>query len=220
MTVAAVILAASAESALADAAGLARVRRIADVAWSGGAFPIIVVAESPDGLVAAALAGAPITLAAPAPADGGPVAQIALGIDMALGEVDDTTAALVWPARFCWAGPETVTSLIEAHGTDSASLIRPTWLGEPGWPALLPIAVLGALRVLPASAMPHELLELLLSGGSVSSRGIDLGDPGAVIDGTTARELLPTYEGPAGSSGAHAYEWGEAMAAKADDAGE
>ena len=37
MTVAAVILAASPESALADADGVPRVRRIVDSAWSGGA---------------------------------------------------------------------------------------------------------------------------------------------------------------------------------------
>ena len=47
MTVAAVILAASVESALGDAAGVARVRRIADAAWAGGATPIVVVSPKP-----------------------------------------------------------------------------------------------------------------------------------------------------------------------------
>jgi hypothetical protein len=49
VTVAAVILAASPQSALADADGLPAVRRNADTAWSGGAVPIIVVAADPGG---------------------------------------------------------------------------------------------------------------------------------------------------------------------------
>ena len=49
MTVAAVILAACPESALADADGLSAVRRIADAAWSGGATPVVVVSSDPDG---------------------------------------------------------------------------------------------------------------------------------------------------------------------------
>ena len=92
------------------------VRRIADVAWSGGAVPIIVVAHDPDGTVAAALAGAPVTLAEPAPAEAGPAGQMVRGIEVALDEVRDTSGALIWPARMAWVGPETVTSMIEAHG--------------------------------------------------------------------------------------------------------
>ena len=114
MTVAAVILAASPESALADADGMPGVRRIADVAWSGGATPIVVVSFDPDGAVAAALAGAAVTLAEPAPPEHGPAAQMARGAEVALGEVGDTDAVLLWPARMTWVGPETVTSLIEA----------------------------------------------------------------------------------------------------------
>ena len=42
MTVAAVILAASADGAVVDTLGQPRVRRLADLAWSGGALPIVV----------------------------------------------------------------------------------------------------------------------------------------------------------------------------------
>ena len=63
MTVAAVILSASADGAVADADGLPSVRRIADAAWSGGAVPIVVVSFDPSGDVATALTGAPVTLA-------------------------------------------------------------------------------------------------------------------------------------------------------------
>ena len=110
MTVAAVVLAASVESALADAAGIPRVRRIADAAWSGGALPIVVVAPDPDGTVAAALAGTSATLTAPAQAAAGLVGQIVLGVQAAALEVSETSGALIWPARFSWVGPETTTS--------------------------------------------------------------------------------------------------------------
>jgi hypothetical protein len=47
---------------------------------------------------------------------------------------------------------------------------------------------------------------------------LDLGDPGTVIDGATAREDLPPYDGPAGPAGAHAPEWGAPAAATPDEA--
>lgn len=218
MTVAAVILAASVESALADAGGVPRVRRIADAAWSGGAMPIIVVAPDPDGSVAAALAGAEVTLAVPAPPERGPVGQIVRGIDAAVAEVTETTAAIIWPARLCWAGPETVTSLVEAHGPSPGALLRPTYRGEAGWPALLPLVALDVFRALPAAAMPDALLEEILASGSLSLQGLDLGDPGTVIDGATRREDLPPYEGPAEPAGGHAHEWGSPAADPPDDA--
>src|SRR4029079_13801605 len=117
MTVAAVILAASPESPLGAADGVPSVRRVADAACSGAATPVVVVSHDPDGAVAAALAGAPVTLAEPAPAEGGPAGQMARGADVAGHLVVETDGALIWPARMTWVGPETVTSLIELHGT-------------------------------------------------------------------------------------------------------
>lgn len=218
MTVAVVILAASVESALADAAGVARVRRIADAAWAGGATPIIVVAPDPDGRVAAALAGAPVMLATPAPREGGPVAQIVRGISVARGEIADSGAALIWPARLCWAGPETVTSLIETHGMDPAAFLRPAYHGDAGWPVLLPVAALPAFGALSPSLMPDDLIDAFLASSTLAVRTLDLGDPGTTIDGETPREQLPPYEGPVQPASAHAHEWGAAAAATADDA--
>ena len=57
VTVAAVILSATAEGSLTDTLGQPRVRRLVDVAWSGGALPIVVLSPDPDGAVAAALSG-------------------------------------------------------------------------------------------------------------------------------------------------------------------
>ena len=145
MTVAAVILSATTEGALADTLGQPRVRRLADLAWSGGALPIVVVAADPDGAVAAALVGSEAVYGSPAPPEAGPAGQMVRGTELAMAEVRDTTAVLLWPARMTWVGPETITSLIEAHGTARDAMLRPTWHGDPGWPVLLPTSHLAAL---------------------------------------------------------------------------
>ncbi len=215
MTVAAVILAATAASALHDAAGMPTVRRLVDVAWAGGAVPVVVAAPDPDGSVVAALAGAPATFAEPAPAGAGPVGQICRTIDVARDAVTGTSAALVWPARMAWVDAETVTSLIEAHGTDSHTVLRPAYRGEAGWPALVPLVHLEALRALGADRMPGDLLDDLAA--RVPSRTVDLGDPGSVHGVDVARDDLPPYEGPPPPAAGHVHEWGSAAAEVADD---
>jgi len=216
VTVAAVILAASVESALADVEGQARVRRLADAAWSGGAMPIVVVAPERDGAVAAALAGAAVTLAEPAPMENGPAAQIARGIVVAGETVRGVDAALVWPARMIWVGPETITSLIEAHGVDIATILRPAYEGTAGWPVLVPVAAAAGLARIPPDRMPDDIIGDLVAGG-VALRLIELGDPGATHGAETSRAELPAYEGPAEPPAAHSHEWGAALADDPDD---
>ena len=211
MTVAAVILAARPESALGDADGLPGVRRIAEVAWSGGAIPVVIVSFDPEGRVAAALVGTEAELIAPAPVDGGPVGQICHGIDGAIGLVGDTDGALIWPAGMVWPDPETITSLIEAHGADAGTILRPQFDDEPGWPVLLPLAGLGHLRGLPAGRLPDELIQDLAAGG-FAVRALDLGDPGTVNDASVARSDLPPYRGPGEPASGHVHEWGETEA--------
>jgi CTP:molybdopterin cytidylyltransferase MocA len=215
MTVAAIILAASAESALGDVEGVPRVRRLADVAWSGGAVPIIVVAPDPAGSVQAALAGAPVTYAPPAPAEAGPVGQMVRGIETAVLEVSETHGLILWPSRLQWVDAETVTSLIEAHGQHPAFVVRPTYEGEAGWPVLLPRSELSRLRGLSPDRMPSDLLEDLFAAGAIEWR-IDLGDPGSTHDSSVARADLPPFLGPPGPASGH-HEWGAALAAAAVD---
>jgi CTP:molybdopterin cytidylyltransferase MocA len=216
VTVAAVILAASPESALADVEGQARVRRIADAAWSGGALPIVVVSFDPEGAIAAALAGASVTLAEPVPKPAGsPAAQMARGIEVAVATVRDVDAALLWPARMIWVGPETVTSLIEAHGVDRSTLLRPSYEGEAGWPVLLPRERASILTSVAPDRMPDEILADLIAAG-VPSRSIDLGDPGVIHDASVPRSELPAYAGPTEPAAPHRHEWGAAV----DESGE
>ncbi len=215
MTVAACILAATPESALRAVDGVPNVRRLADVAWAGGAFPIVVVAPDVDGSVVAALAGSEAAYAAPAPTEGGPAGQICRAVAAARELVDATTAALVWPARMGWVDAETVTSLIEAHGAAPGAILRPAFHGDPGWPALIPLEHLESLRALAPALMPPELLAALAE--SLPSRLVDLGDPGTTHDLDTPASEMPRFEGPAEPAGTGSPEWGAAVAATQDE---
>jgi CTP:molybdopterin cytidylyltransferase MocA len=218
VTVAACILAASPESALRDVDGTPNVRRLVDLAWAGGAFPVVVVVPDPEGAVATALAGASVILGAPAPLELGPAGQMARAIDLARAEVDATDAALVWPARMGWLDAETVTSLIEAHGTDRATLLRPAYLGTPGWPILVPVAMLPTLRALAPDEMPPAIADAL--AGAAPSRTIELGDPGIVLGLDTPRDELPAFDGPPEPPAGHRHEWGALVASGPDEAPE
>jgi CTP:molybdopterin cytidylyltransferase MocA len=206
VTVAAVILAATPESALADADGVPRIRRIVDAAWSGGALPVVVVSPDPDGAVAAALAGASVTLAEPVPA-WAPIDQIRRGIEVARGIVSGVDGAFVWPARMSWVSPETITSMIEAHGVQRDAVLRPTFDGEEGWPVLLPLAGVAALASVAPSRMPPDIVADVIASG-VASATIDLGDPGTTFDGSTPSSELPPYIGPTEPVTHHRHEWG------------
>lgn len=216
MTVAAVVLFARPEGALADAAGRASVRRIVESAWAGGATPIVVVSADPSGDVAAALAGSPAVLAEPAPMDHGPVGQIARGMRIASEQVHETDACLVWPGRMAWVDAETVTSLIEAHGAHRSAILRPRYEAVLGWPALLPITLLDQLAGQAASRMPDELLTDLVAAG-IALEAIDTGDPGVITDIATPLDSLPAYQGPPQPVAGHAPEWGAAAADMPDD---
>lgn len=216
MTVAAVILAASVESAVAEAAGRPAVRRISESAWAGGAVPIVVVSAERDGEVAAVLTGSQAVLAEPAPDEAGPVGQMLRGIAVARQTVADTDAALLWPAGMVWVDAETVTSLIQAHGLYSEEVLRPAWQGEPGWPVLIPLTLHDALEALGPGRMPNELIEDLEAAG-VPIRLLELGDPGVTHGRETALGSLPAYEGPAQPVGGHPPEWGAAAADHPDD---
>lgn len=213
MTVAAVILSATAEGALTDALGQPRVRRLVDLAWSGGAMPVMVVTPDPDGAVVASLLGTEAIHGFPAPSEGGPVGQMVRGAELAQAEVRDTTAVLLWPARMTWVGPETITSLIEAHGPDPVTVLRPGWQGEPGWPVLVPVAHLGALRAIASDRMPPDVIAELVA--AVPSRIVEVGDPGVVYDVDTAAADLPAYEGPPDPPAGHTHEWGADVASEA-----
>jgi len=213
MTVAAVILSSTAEGALSDTLGQPRVRRLVDLAWSGGALPVIVVAPDPDGAVAASLLGTEASYGSPAPVEAGPVGQMAHGADLAAAEVRETTAVLIWPARMTWVGPETITSLIEAHGPDPSTVLLPGWQGEPGWPVLVPMVHLEALRAIAPDRMPVDVVHDLVK--AVPARVVDMGDPGVIHDVDTAPADLPAYEGPPDPPAGHAHEWGADVASEA-----
>lgn len=203
MTVGAVIVPEGVREATADATGRAAVRRIVDAAWAGGAMPIVVVAADPDGDIAAVLAGSPASVVEPGGASGREAYR--LGAEAAAQAVQDTTAVLLWPGRMTWADPETVTSLIEAHGRSGDVVARPRHSEQAGWPVLLPLpridSVLGG------------------SGGSVEDTlkaieavELELGDPGTVLGNEIGLDDLPEYDGPPEPVGGPAPDWGAAAA--------
>jgi CTP:molybdopterin cytidylyltransferase MocA len=213
MTVAAVILSATPDDAVTDTLGQPRVRRLVDLAWSGGALPVVVLAPDPDGAVAASLANTEAIHDLPAPAERGPVGQMVRGIELAMAQVRETTAVLLWPARMTWVGPETITSLIEAHGPDPDTILRPAWRGEAGWPVLVPVARLDILRGVGPDRMPPDVIDDVTT--IAPSRLVELGDPGTILDVDTPRDALPAYEGPPEPPAGHTHEWGEDVEAEA-----
>lgn len=213
-----VLFARGAEGALADAAGRPAARRIVESAWAGGATPIIVVsADDASGGVAASLAGSPAVLAEPAPAEAGPVGQIARGMTLAADTVRETDACLIWPGRMTWVDAETVTSLIEAHGALRDAILRPRYDDQMGWPALVPMTLAGSFAAQDATRMPDELLAGMVDSGA-ELVAIDTGDPGVTTDVSTSLESLPAYEGPPEPVAGPAPDWGAAAADMPDDA--
>jgi CTP:molybdopterin cytidylyltransferase MocA len=209
VTVAAVILSATSEGALVPTLGQPRVRRLVDIAWSGGALPVVVVSPDESGTVASALVGSEAVHGAPAEPESGPVGQMLRGAELALAEIRETSGLLLWPGRMTWVGPETVTSLIEAHGVSPGVILRPAWEGTPGWPVLVPVTALGALRAVPADRMPADVIEALAA--TEPTLMVEVGDPGVVHDAETAYADLPPYDGPPDPPGGHTHEWGDGM---------
>ena len=214
MTVAAVILSATAEGALADTLGQPRVRRLADIAWSGGALPVVVVAPDPDGAVAAALVGSEAVYGCPAPPEAGPVGQMVRGAELALGRGPRHDRGPVWPARMTWVGPETVTSLIEAHGTDPRH-DAPT--GLAGRARLAGPAAARAPRRAARGRRPTGCRRTSSTTSPPRSRPRRRGRrPGRRPRRRRPPSRdLPPYEGPPDPPAGHTHEWGDDVAAEA-----
>lgn len=214
MTVAAVLLAPTSADALAPTQAQPRVRRLVDIAWAGGALPVVVVAPDEDGSVVRALVGSEAVHGRPAAGEQGAVGHVRRGMEVAVAEVRETSAVLIWPARMTWVGPETVTSLIEAHGVEPTVLLRPVWEDEPGWPVLLPIAHAPVLGTIAADAPLPAVIDALVA--VVPGRLLALGDPGTVFDAETPTSALPAYVGPIDPPAGHTHEWGDDVEAEAD----
>lgn len=202
MTVAAVIVPRDRDEALADAAGRAAVRRIVDVAWAGGALPLVIVVDDPDGAIAAAVAGSPAHVVPVGP--GGEPYRA--GTEAASEAVVGTEGWLLWPGDRTWVDPETVTSLIEAHGAHPDAVLRPVHDGAPGWPVLVPFGRPALIGPIAADA----------ADGSSEAVLLDLGDPGSVLTLAVTIDAVPEYLGPAGPVGGPPPDWGAAAAEEPD----
>ena len=217
MTVAAIVLVPDPAAAVGDADGEPAIRRVAHAAWAGGALPIVVVSEDSPASIAEALADSPVTFARAAAGPPG-IAWFVSGQRAAQAAVAETTAGLMWPFRHAWVDPETVTSLVEAHGAMPEAIIRPTYAGQAGFPILVPLALTERLA---AQAGRHgaEAVAALIAEG-VPVRELELGDPGIVSDIGTPRSSLPEYQGPPQPVAGAPPEWNSELAADAARSGE
>jgi CTP:molybdopterin cytidylyltransferase MocA len=194
MTVAAIVIVPDSAAALANVEGEPVIRRLVQSAWAGGAMPIVVVCPAVDGAFEQAMTELQVTLARPEPAVPHGIAWFVGGQKAAARAVVETTASLLWPFRFSWVDPETVTSLIEAHGASPDAVIRPAYGGRRGFPILVPNSLAERLNELPG-LHGEEAIDAVVAGG-VPSLTVELGDPGIVHDGGTPRSSLPDYQGP------------------------
>jgi CTP:molybdopterin cytidylyltransferase MocA len=164
MPVAAAIFAAQPASALADVDGVPAARHLAQVARDAGIGSVFVVSFDPDGTVAAAIDGA-ATLVEPAPPEGGPVAQLARGVDAAVAADPATTAVLLWPARVTDMTADVVRSLVSTSSLDALAIVHPGDGADIGFPALFPVRHRDALDTIGPDRMPGQVLNELADGG-------------------------------------------------------
>ena len=218
MTVAAIVLVPDVEAALSDADGVPAIRRLCHSAWAGGALPIVVVVPPESGPLAPVITDLPVVVVN-APAGGTPgVAWFALGLRAAVTAVTETSAGFMWPFRHAWVDPETVTSLIEAHGVAPDQILRPAFGDRPGFPILVP-ALLEARLAAMLGLHAEEALAALVAEG-VPFRVVELGDPGISHDIATPRAGLPGYQGPPEPAAGPPPEWNADLAAQAERSAE
>jgi CTP:molybdopterin cytidylyltransferase MocA len=218
MTVAAIVLVPDTAAALSDADGEPAIRRVAHAAWSGGAIPIVFVSEEVAGPLADAVVDLPVTIARPAAGEPPGIAWFVCGQRAALAAVAETTAGLLWPFRHAWIDPETVTSLVEAHGATPDIVVRPAYAGQAGFPILLPIGLTERLAA-QAGLDGAEAVAAVIAQG-VPVRLFELGDPGIVYDLGSARSSMPGYQGPPGPAAGPPPEWNADLAAHAQSSGD
>jgi CTP:molybdopterin cytidylyltransferase MocA len=214
MTVAAVILVPDHATALSDAEGVATIRRVVQSAWAGGAMPVVAVSHpgSDATAVGAALDGLPASFLQPdAPAG---ARWFGAGLAEARSQVRDTTAALLWPCRFAWIDPETITSLIEASGSSPGVIVRAAYRGRAGFPIVVPVTMASRFEVEP-TLHAYELVERLVGDGA-EMRLLELGDPGIVSDVSVPRANLPAYQGPPEPPAGMPPEWNDELARQAN----
>jgi CTP:molybdopterin cytidylyltransferase MocA len=219
VTVAAIVLVPDSASALADADGESALRRIVRSAWAGGAFPIVAVTPTESPTLSAAVADLPVTIAV-AETEGieHGIAWFAYGLRAATAAVAETTAGMLWPFRYGWVDPETVTSLVEAFGAAPDAIARPAFEGRPGFPVLVPATLEPRLSALVGLHAGEALARLIAEG--VEQRLLELGDPGIVYDVSTPRQDLPPYQGPSRPAGGPTPEWNEDLGAQAEPSAE
>jgi hypothetical protein len=180
-------------------------------------MPIVIVSDEAPGKLADLVADMPATLSRTGSHEPRGVAWFVHGQRAAVVAVAEVSAGLLWPTRCAWVDPETVTSLVEAHGAAPDAIIRPAWSGQPGFPILVPMTLSDRLATRP-DLHGYQAVEALIEAG-VAYLALELGDPGIVHDLATPRAALPEYQGPPQPASGPPAEWNAALAADAERSG-
>ena len=130
------------------------------------------------------------------------------GVDAALDAVVGTGALLLWPGDHTWVDPETVTSLIEAHGA------RPDDAAPPD--ARRAAGLAGARARIDVVDEVTSTLGGAGAAGAFDRVPLDLGDPGTVVTLAVAIDDVPDYVGPAAPVAGPPPDWGAAAADEPD----
>ena len=113
-----------------------------------------------------------------------------------------------------WVGPETITSLIEAHGTDRGAMLRPAWHGDAGLAgarADRPPRRAARDRARPDAARRHRRPR----GRRPDRASSSWATRASIFDVDTPEADLPPYEGPPDPPAGHTHEWGADVTAEA-----
>ena len=164
------------------------------------------------------MAGLPVILTRPGADEPRGIAWFVHGQRAALAAVSETTAGLLWPFRYAWVDPETVTSLVEAHGATPGEIVQPAWSAQPGFPILVPAAFADRLAARIELHGEEAVAALVAAGAPL--RELELGDPGIVHDISTPRTGLPGYQGPPQPAAGPPPEWNAELAARAQHSSE
>ncbi len=128
-----------------------------------------------------------------------------IGVMAALEAVRETSAILLWPGRMAWVDPETVTSLIEAHGRRGDRVTRPGAPARSAGRCCCPLLMRWGSSP-PGRRHSDELV------AAIDAATVELGDPGSLLGLEVAIDELPDYAGPPEPVGGPPPEWGAAAA--------
>ncbi len=223
-TVAGVVLAAGgstrmgAPKALLDANGSTFLARLAGTLHRGGCNPVVVVAASRSGAVAAEAERAEAQLVVNAGGEGGQIGSLRTALEHLHAHDDPPAAVIFTPVDNPAVAAETVRTVIAAWRNSQAAIVTPSHRGKRGHPVLADMSIAheflekglaeGARTVVRRD--PTRVLEVAVADPGVAddidtprSYGERFPDAGSAATGATPAAPEPGSTAPKSTSAAH-----------------